>query len=115
MVLDHLFQQLTKLGLLFLGHAGVGWAGDALCVALLPCVRWARLRSLEPLCMLPCHCIGSDHLFQQLTKPGGGWLGIIGLGCSLLVWYWAVLSWETLPCVCWALFMVFSLHFGFGS
>ena len=80
MVSDHQFQQLTKLGLLFLGHVGVGWAGDALCVALLPCVRWARLRSLEPLCMLPCHCIGSDHLFQQLKKLGVLSLGHFGVG-----------------------------------
>ncbi len=41
-VSDHLFQQLTKLGLLLLGHVGVGWAGDAFCVALLPCAGWAR-------------------------------------------------------------------------
>ncbi len=65
--------------------------------------------------MLPCHCIGSDHLFQQLTKPGGGRLDIIGLGGSLLVWYWAVLSWATLSCVFRALFIVVSLHLGFGS
>jgi hypothetical protein len=41
-VSDHLFQQLTKLGFLSLGHVGVGWAGDAFGVALLPCAGWAR-------------------------------------------------------------------------